>query len=154
MLLTFSNNFKTFQRFTQKIHLYTCSVKYYNVANNQKGVRIMNIGHKIRELRKENKLTLKELSKKTDLSISFISDIENERRNPRLDNLRKIASALNVEVSELLGESESFIIKENPSNYTVDELEIEIERLKPKIRQLPQEEKDKLFKMINAYLEE
>ncbi|SNR85493.1 Helix-turn-helix [Anaerovirgula multivorans] len=114
----------------------------------------MNIGHKIRELRKENKLTLKELSKKTDLSISFISDIENERRNPRLDNLRKIASALNVEVSELLGESESFIIKENPSNYTVDELEIEIERLKPKIRQLPQEEKDKLFKMINAYLEE
>lgn len=113
----------------------------------------MNIGDKIRELRKNNKLTLKELSERTELSISFISDIENGRRNPRLENLRKIADAFNVEVGELLDENEHFIIKENPADYTVDELEIEIERLKPKIRQLPQEEKDRLLKMINAYLE-
>ena len=113
----------------------------------------MNIGDKIRELRKNNRFTLRELSERAELSVSFLSDIENGRRNPRLENLGKIADAFNVEVSDLLDENEHFIIKENPADYTVDELEIEIERLKPRIRQLPQEEKDRLLKMINAYLE-
>lgn len=64
----------------------------------------MSIGDKLKQLRKENKLTLKELHNKTGISISFISDIENKRRNPSIDNLKVLANALNVSISELMDE--------------------------------------------------
>lgn len=54
----------------------------------------MNIGTKVRTLRKEKGYTLKEVSGLTGLSISFISEIEREERNPSLSNLEKIAYAL------------------------------------------------------------
>ena len=59
----------------------------------------MGIGSKLKELRKQNKLTLKELSQKTNISLSFISDIENKRRNPSIDNLNILAVALDVPVN-------------------------------------------------------
>ena len=46
---------------------------------------------------------------KTGISISFISDIENKRRNPSIDNLKVLAKALNTSVSELLGENSNSI---------------------------------------------
>ncbi|MBE6047773.1 MAG: helix-turn-helix transcriptional regulator [Clostridium sp.] len=69
----------------------------------------MSIGDKLKKLRKENNLTLKELHNKTGISISFISDIENKRRNPSIDNLKVLAKALNTSVSELLGENSNSI---------------------------------------------
>lgn len=65
----------------------------------------MSIGDKLKKLRKENNLTLKELHNKTGISISFISDIENKRRNPSIDNLKVLAQALNTSVSDLLDEN-------------------------------------------------
>lgn len=65
----------------------------------------MSIGDKLKKLRKENNLTLKELHNKTGISISFISDIENKRRNPSIDNLKVLAQALNTSISDLLGEA-------------------------------------------------
>ncbi|SJZ77490.1 helix-turn-helix domain-containing protein [Selenihalanaerobacter shriftii] len=66
----------------------------------------MTIGEKIKSIRKEKKLTLRELASKTDISPSFISDIENNRSNPSLNRLKDIANALNTSVSYLLGECE------------------------------------------------
>jgi len=48
----------------------------------------MKISAKLRELRKNNNLTLKELSQKSGISVSFISDIENSRRNPSIETLK------------------------------------------------------------------
>ncbi|MCG8514515.1 MAG: helix-turn-helix domain-containing protein [Halanaerobiales bacterium] len=84
----------------------------------------MNIGAKIRKLRKKNNFTLKDLSKKTGLSISFISDIENGRRKPRLDNLNKLAEALNLPPDALLSEIKNKIeynteVKELLNRYNV-----------------------------------
>lgn len=64
----------------------------------------MNVGDRIKALRQERKLTLRELSQKADISISFLSDIENGRSNPSLDRLKSIAEALDTTVSYLLGE--------------------------------------------------
>lgn len=51
--------------------------------------------------RRKRNLTQKELAKKTGLSISFISHIENKVSEPSDENLKKIADALGVSVSDL-----------------------------------------------------
>lgn len=63
------------------------------------------VGSRIKELRKERGLSLKELSYKIDISVSFLSDIENGKSNPSLERLADIASGLQTTVSFLLGEA-------------------------------------------------
>ena len=54
------------------------------------------IGHRIKELRKEAGLTLKKLAKATQLSAPLISKIENGLAMPSIPTLRLIAEALKV----------------------------------------------------------
>jgi SOS regulatory protein LexA len=70
----------------------------------------LSIGEKIKELRNAKNLTLKDLAKKTKLSISFISDIENGRRNPSPENLHLIADALDIHPGRITGDSVGAII--------------------------------------------
>lgn len=65
----------------------------------------MNVSTKLRNLRKENNLTLKELSAKSGISVSFISDIENRRRNPSIETLKTLATTLGVYVNEFFDEN-------------------------------------------------
>ncbi len=64
----------------------------------------MDIGKRIRKLRKEMKWTLKDMSKRTGLSISFLSDIERGVSNPSFKKLKVLAEKLNVSICFLLGE--------------------------------------------------
>lgn len=64
----------------------------------------MELGEKIRFLRKEKKMTLKNLSEITNISVSFLSDIENGRSMPSVDSLSLITRALGVTVSYVLSE--------------------------------------------------
>ncbi|CAM2758860.1 XRE family transcriptional regulator [Hathewaya histolytica] len=57
------------------------------------------IGSKIKELRNSRKLTLKELSSQTDLSIGFLSQLERGLTTIAIDSLEKIASVLGVDLS-------------------------------------------------------
>ncbi|HHX51555.1 MAG TPA: helix-turn-helix transcriptional regulator [Clostridia bacterium] len=68
----------------------------------------MQLGDTIKNLRKKHNLTLRELAQKINLSISFLSDIENNRCKPSLDRLRSIAKALETPVSYLLNENHSY----------------------------------------------
>ncbi len=52
-----------------------------------------NLGAKIREQRLKRSLTLKQLAEKTDLSVSFLSEIERSLAQPSMASLRKIAQA-------------------------------------------------------------
>lgn len=61
------------------------------------------LGDQIRYYRSINNLTLKDIANKTDLSVSFVSEIERGRRNPSLGNLNKLAAALGVETAVLIG---------------------------------------------------
>jgi transcriptional regulator with XRE-family HTH domain len=56
---------------------------------------------------------LKDVSKDCGISISYLSDIENERKNPSLDTLSKIAEALQVSQDRILGKDiKSLVDKE------------------------------------------
>jgi len=57
------------------------------------------IGVKIRQLRKERSLTLKQLANKTALSVSLISQIELGKSAASVSTLRKLATALGVTMS-------------------------------------------------------
>lgn len=64
----------------------------------------MKIGKKVRELRKEKKLTLKQLAEWTNLSVSLISQIERAESAASISTLNKIATALNIKLKDLLEE--------------------------------------------------
>ncbi|MCQ4921874.1 helix-turn-helix domain-containing protein [Tissierella carlieri] len=69
----------------------------------------MTIGENIKKYRKEKGLTQKELAEKSNLSRSYLADLERDRYNPSLDSLKLIANSLEVDVSILLGENNSTI---------------------------------------------
>ena len=54
------------------------------------------IGKILKELRKERKLTLKDLAEQTNVSISFLSQVERGKSSVTLESLKKIADALTV----------------------------------------------------------
>jgi quercetin dioxygenase-like cupin family protein/DNA-binding Xre family transcriptional regulator len=57
------------------------------------------ISKKIRELRVSKKLTLKEMSEKTRLSVSFLSQVERAASSIAITSLKKIADALDVPIT-------------------------------------------------------
>lgn len=57
------------------------------------------IGQKIKELRTRNKMTLKEVSQRTNLSIGFLSQMERGLTDIATDSLASIAETLGVELS-------------------------------------------------------
>ena len=60
------------------------------------------IGERIRKTRLSQSLTLKELSKRSGLSVSMISKIENSQVFPPLSTYAKIGSCLGMSVEELI----------------------------------------------------
>jgi transcriptional regulator with XRE-family HTH domain len=64
------------------------------------------IGQKIKERRQELKMSLRDLGEKTDLSASFLSQIENDLTEPSISSLQKIALALKVPMFNFLNEED------------------------------------------------
>lgn len=60
-----------------------------------------NIGAAIRDLRKKRALTLKQLAKRTGLSVSLLSQIERAESSASVTSLYKIAHALKIRLPEL-----------------------------------------------------
>lgn len=56
----------------------------------------------IKAIRKQKSMTQEELANKSNLSQSYISEIENNKTSPTLDCLESIASALDVCAIDLL----------------------------------------------------
>jgi transcriptional regulator with XRE-family HTH domain len=65
------------------------------------GVEMKSLGEKIRQLREQKDLSLREFAKRLDVSASFVSDIELGRRYPSDKVLVKIAAILGTSVEEL-----------------------------------------------------
>ncbi|MFK9093778.1 helix-turn-helix domain-containing protein [Bacillus salipaludis] len=64
------------------------------------------IGVKIKSLRKERKLTLKQIADLTNLSISFLSQVERSKSSITLESLKKISEAFGVNPSYFFSESD------------------------------------------------
>lgn len=66
------------------------------------------IGERIHAIRLKSNLTLKELGNRTDLSPAYLSNVENDRTSPTLENLEKICRAMQYDLSQLITESIEF----------------------------------------------
>ena len=62
----------------------------------------MNLGARVRDARVLRGISLRKLAKKVGVSASFISQVEQDKCQPSLDTLRRIAGALGVTTSYLL----------------------------------------------------
>jgi len=62
------------------------------------------IGDNIRRMRKSKGMTLKQLARRTQLSISLLSQIERGESSPSISSLYKIAIALSMKMSQLFGD--------------------------------------------------
>ena len=61
------------------------------------------IGKNIREARKERRISLEQMARGTNLSISFLSQLETGKVNVSVDNIRKIATFLDVKMIRFFG---------------------------------------------------
>jgi transcriptional regulator with XRE-family HTH domain len=64
------------------------------------------LGRAIRQLRDERGLKQKELARAADMDVTAISHIERGRSNPAWGTVKRIATALDVTVSELAARAE------------------------------------------------
>ena len=62
---------------------------------------LIQMGMRIRYLRKQKKMSQLDLSLESDVNRNYISDLEKGRRNPTILVLNKIAIALNTDLSNL-----------------------------------------------------
>jgi DNA-binding NtrC family response regulator len=62
------------------------------------------IGDTIRNLRKDKDLTLKQMSRRTNLSVSLLSQIERAESSASISSLYKIAASLEARIQDLFGE--------------------------------------------------
>ena len=86
----------------------------------------MNLGERLRFIRKKKGLTLKDLSQRADLSVPYLSDMERGAVNPSIESLQKVAKAFNMTVRDLfsgveeLGESVSTTYPEGFESFLND----------------------------------
>lgn len=71
------------------------------MSNNSDETLLQVVGLRIRELRNQKGLSLKDLAYKIGMESSNLSVIENGRSNPQLITFAKIASALEINLSDL-----------------------------------------------------
>ncbi len=82
------------------------------------------LGNRIKEIRKERKITQEKLAELIDIEPNNVSKIENGKNYPSAENLAKIAQALNTEIHELfifnqhkpIEEIKSYVIREVEQN--------------------------------------
>ncbi|SMB83422.1 helix-turn-helix domain-containing protein [Deinococcus hopiensis] len=62
----------------------------------------MQLHERLRELRTERGLRLKDICEDASLSVPYLSDLERGRTNPSLDTLKSLATAYKISVHDLL----------------------------------------------------
>lgn len=75
------------------------------------------IGSTIRQIRKQQLMTLKQLAEETGFTISFLSQVERGKCNATLESLRKISDALKVSPSVFFEQTTSVVKDTLPFYY-------------------------------------
>lgn len=79
----------------------------------------MNIGNNLKQLRKNNNLTQKQLANMLNLSTATIQSYELNRRTPSIDILQKISSLFSVDLQSLIKQNTSLKISYATSELTL-----------------------------------
>ena len=69
----------------------------------------MNLGERLKLSRLEKNISIRNLAKNIGLSPSFISQIEQGKANPSIDNIKKIAHFLEVSINFLIEDRKSIV---------------------------------------------
>ncbi|MCS7281217.1 MAG: cupin domain-containing protein [Desulfobacterota bacterium] len=94
---------------------------------------MVDLGMKLRQLREAKGLTLRELSLRVGCTPAFISQVENGKTEPSISTLKKIASALGVNIVDFFMDNvndEDVVTKEE------DRIDIHLKRWDAKIQSL------------------
>lgn len=67
---------------------------------------LVRMGERVRSLRNERKITLAELSLKSEISVGMLSHIERGQTSPSLKTLERLRVALNVPLSRFFGDEQ------------------------------------------------
>jgi len=62
----------------------------------------MTVGQRIREIRREREMTLKDVAEATGLSLTYLSDVERGRTTPSLKTLARVAEGLAITTTDLM----------------------------------------------------
>lgn len=92
---------------------------------------ILNIGEKIKEARKKAKLSQRELGERLGVSQAMIGQYESGKRNPKIEQLQRLASALKCDISEFLSVSDALpaLNKDFSKNEIITDLQKYLESL-------------------------
>jgi len=146
MELLQSAEFKRYSQYDTKPFNNQVIFGIFAVEKFLKGVLIMNdLGKRIQELRKQNKLSQIELASKINVSKSQMIRYENKGVQPPADILNKIADILNTSVDFLINGN-----TDEKAQAILKNTEL-LQRFK-EIDNLPQKEQAVLLDVISAYL--
>ena len=83
----------------------------------------MEIGHKIKQLRVQNGLTLEELASRSELTKGFLSQLERNLTSPSIATLNDIVEALGTSLAEFFKEEKKEKLVFHKKDFFVDEQE-------------------------------
>jgi transcriptional regulator with XRE-family HTH domain len=101
----------------------------------------MNLGKRIKEIRTAKKMSQKEIALSIDLDRGQFSRIENNKVEPNLNTLKKIANTLKVSLAELFNEGVSYDI-DSYNQSLIDRIKL--------ISTLDEEQQEAIFFMIDT----
>ena len=81
----------------------------------------MNIGHKIKQLRIKNSLTLEEVASRSELTKGFLSQLERNLTSPSISTLEDILEALGSSLSDFFKEEKDEQIVFQRKDFFIDE---------------------------------
>lgn len=108
------------------------------------------IGENLKRIRKSKKITLQQLENKTGITNSYISAIENgKKNNPSQDVLERLAAALEVPVSAFFDNIDIRKIEKNNDIRGI-ERDRDLERIERARSKMSEKEKEKMMKVLEA----
>lgn len=115
----------------------------------------MNIGEKIKAIRKRTGLSQKELGERLNVSQAMIAQYENGKRLPKIETLVRISQALNVDIEELAGTDELAIIdiREQPKKWGFDKDNLSKDRVDHAFKKLNTTGKEEAAKRVEELTE-
>lgn len=111
-------------------------------------INAVKLGKKVRELRKEQKMTISQLAEKTGISDNFMGNIERATDTPSLETLVKIANALCVPIDELLYDDLVFHV-----DYTERHNDILSNEINKKVSGMSRYQKQKVLQSIDLLVD-
>ncbi|PFD33595.1 transcriptional regulator [Bacillus cereus] len=106
------------------------------------------IGEKIKDLRKNNKITQEQLGNAIGVSKMAISYFEKGKKSPGRESLEKIADYFDVTTDYLLGRSEDPELNEEENKIVTEEGK----NILALIESLPEDERKKAWEQLEMYV--